>query len=116
MRRYPQFTISPAILVALFAGWWLATDVLGAPAYVVPAPEQVLQRPDRGLSRAPWDTGGYWYHTGVTVWEALLGFAIGSALGAVLGFAISPLAAPRARAGTPISSASNRCPKSRWRR
>ena len=27
-RRYPQFTISPAILVALLAGWWLATDVL----------------------------------------------------------------------------------------
>ena len=26
-----------------------------------------------GLSRAPWDTGGYWYHAGVTVWEALLG-------------------------------------------
>ena len=88
VRRYPQFTISPAILVALVACWWLATDVLGAPAYVVPAPEQVLRALINGLSRAPWDTGGYWYHTGVTVWEALLGLAIGSVLGAVLGFAI----------------------------
>ena len=88
MRRYPQFTISPAILVALVACWWLATDVLGAPAYVVPAPEQVLRALINGLSRAPWDTGGYWYHTGITVWEALLGLAIGSVLGAVLGFAI----------------------------
>ena len=58
MRRYPQFTISPAILVALVACWWLATDVLGAPAYVVPAPEQVLRALIDGLSRAPWDTGG----------------------------------------------------------
>lgn len=88
VRRYPQFTISPAILVALVACWWLATDVLGAPAYVVPAPEQVLRALINGLSRSPWDTGGYWYHTGVTVWEALLGLAIGSVLGAVLGFAI----------------------------
>ena len=88
VRRYPQFTISPAILVALVACWWLATDVLGAPAYVVPAPEQVLRALINGLSRSLWDTGGYWYHTGVTVWEALLGLAIGSVLGAVLGFAI----------------------------
>ena len=85
VRRYPQFTISPAILVALVACWWLATDVLGAPAYVVPAPEQVLRALINGLSRSPWDTGGYWYHTGVTVWEALLGLAIGSVLGAVVG-------------------------------
>ena len=88
IRRYPQFTISPAILVALVACWWLATDVLGAPAYVMPAPEQVLRALVYGLSRAPWDTGGYWYHTGVTVWEALLGLAIGSIFGALLGFVI----------------------------
>ena len=30
LRRYPQFTISPAILVALVTAWWLATDVLRA--------------------------------------------------------------------------------------
>lgn len=89
LRRYPQLTISPAILVALLAAWWLGTDVLGAPAYIIPAPEQVLQALLHGLTRAPWDHAGLWYHTGITVWEALLGFAIGSAAGAFLGIALA---------------------------
>jgi NitT/TauT family transport system permease protein len=89
IRRYPQLTISPAILVALLVVWWLASHVLGAPAYVLPPPEDVWHATVRGLSRAPWDLGGYWYHAGITVWEALLGFAIGSASGAVLGLALS---------------------------
>ena len=88
-RRYPQFTISPAILVAVLALWWFASHVLGAPAYVLPAPEQVLRAFVGGLARTPWDRAGFWYHGGVTVWEALLGFGIGSATGAVLGFALS---------------------------
>lgn len=88
-RRYPQLTISPAILVALLAAWWLASNVLGAPAYVLPPPQDVLQATIRGLSRAPWDKASYWYHGGITVWEALFGFAIGSALGAILGLVLS---------------------------
>ena len=88
-RRYPQLTISPAILVALLAAWWLASNVLGAPTYVLPPPQDVLQATIRGLSRAPWDKASYWYHGGITVWEALFGFAIGSALGAILGLVLS---------------------------
>ena len=89
IRRYPQFTVSPAILVALLATWWLASDVLGAPTYILPPPEDVLRAALHGLSRAPWDRASYWYHAGITVWEALLGFAIGAVLGAVLGFLLS---------------------------
>jgi NitT/TauT family transport system permease protein len=89
IRRYPHLTISPAILVLLLTLWWLATHVFGAPAYVVPAPDDVLRACLGGLTRAPWDKASYWYHAGVTVWEALLGFAIGSAMGASLGFVLS---------------------------
>ena len=88
-RRYPQFTVSPALLVVMVAGWWLATDVLGMPAYVLPPPGQVLRALIGGLSRAPWDKAGLWYHAGVTVWEALVGFAVGSLFGALLGLVLS---------------------------
>ena len=76
VRGYPQLTISPAILVAILTAWWVASHVLQAPTYIVPSPEQVWRALVNGLARAPWDPGGYWYHAGITVWEALLGFAI----------------------------------------
>lgn len=88
-RRYPQFTVSPALLVVMVAGWWLATDVLGMPAYVLPPPGQVLRALVGGLSHAPWEKAGLWYHAGVTVWEALVGFAVGSFFGALLGLVLS---------------------------
>jgi NitT/TauT family transport system permease protein len=89
LRRYPQFTISPAILVALLVAWWFATDVLDTPPYIVPPPQDVLRAALGGLSRSPWDKASYWYHASITVWEAVLGFAIGSALGALLGLVLS---------------------------
>jgi NitT/TauT family transport system permease protein len=89
VRRYPQLTISSAILVALLAAWWFASKMLGLPTYVVPPPEDVFRAAVNGLSRAPWEKASYWYHAAVTVWEALLGFAIGSASGAFLGLTLS---------------------------
>ena len=74
IRRYPQFTISPAILVALVACWWLATATCSARRLMWCRRRKRCWRAlCAGFSRAPWDTAGYWYHTGVTVWEALLG-------------------------------------------
>jgi NitT/TauT family transport system permease protein len=88
VRAYPQLTVSPAILITILGLWWSANHVFGLPAYIVPPPEQVWRAIQSGLAHAPWDASGFWYHAGVTVWEALLGFVIGSLLGAVLGFAL----------------------------
>jgi len=88
-RRYPQLTISPIILLVLISLWWLTTHVLGTPAYILPTPEDVLRATVAGLKRLPWDKGSYWYHAGVTIWEALAGFALGSAFGAIIGLALS---------------------------
>src|SRR5260370_17133158 len=90
VRRYPQLTISPAILVALLVAWWFASKMLGLPTYVVPPPEDVFRAAMNGLRRAPWEKATYWYHAGVTVWEALLGFAIGSPSRASLVLPLSP--------------------------
>jgi NitT/TauT family transport system permease protein len=89
LRRYPQFTISPMILIGLVAVWWFFCDVIGMPTYILPHPVDVLDAAVNGLSRAPWERSSYWYHSGVTVSEALLGFAIGCSAGAVLGLVLS---------------------------
>jgi ABC-type nitrate/sulfonate/bicarbonate transport system, permease component len=46
-------------------------------------------RPDRRIEPRALGQGGLLVPAGITVWEALLGFAIGSALGALLGLVLS---------------------------
>jgi NitT/TauT family transport system permease protein len=73
----------------MFALWLISKDDMRVTAYIVPPPQDVFLATVRGLSRAPWEKASYWYHAGITVWEALLGFAIGSAAGALLGLVLS---------------------------
>ncbi len=89
IRRNPEWSISPAVLITLLLGWDLATRWFHVPQFILPAPEQVWGALIGGLAVGPFDQSGFWYHTGVTLWEALLGFFIGSAVGAALGFAIA---------------------------
>lgn len=89
LRRRRLLWLSPLALLSGMLLWYAATDLLGVPAFILPSPLAVLRSLIVGLSRGPLDPTGFWFHTGVTLWEALLGFVLGSALGLVSGFAIA---------------------------
>lgn len=89
IRRKPEWSISPAVFVALILGWHVATHAFRIPEFILPTPEQVWAALIGGLATGPFNQSGFWYHTGITLWEALLGFFLGSGVGAALGFAIA---------------------------
>ncbi len=88
IRLRPQWTVTPLIAAALLAAWEVVTHGFDTPEFILPQPEAVLRALIGGLSYGPFDSGGYWYHAGVTIYESLAGLALGSAVGAVLGFAL----------------------------
>jgi NitT/TauT family transport system permease protein len=89
VRRHPEFTISPAVLVLLLLVWHFATAWFAIPLFILPPPGHVWDSLVDGLTKGPLDVTGFWYHTGVTVWEAVLGFLLGSAVGLGLGVALA---------------------------
>ena len=89
LARRPELILSPIVLVSLIGLWDFATRSLGIPTFVLPPPLDVWKSLVAGLSAGPFDASGFLYHTGITMWEALLGFLIGSSVGIVLGFLIA---------------------------
>jgi NitT/TauT family transport system permease protein len=71
--------------------WEGLVRFLNVPVYVVPAPSGIAVALYRGLNAGLFDIGGYYYHFGITAYEALLGLAIGSVTGIVLGALISQI-------------------------
>jgi NitT/TauT family transport system permease protein len=74
--------IASAILFVLFlAGWQWGPGLLGIPHYIVPPLSLVFSEFFR-----MWNVDHLAFHTGVTAAEVIAGFALGSLLGACIGY------------------------------
>jgi NitT/TauT family transport system permease protein len=80
MKRVAAALVSLAVFLV---AWKLLTVVGGYPDFILPAPERVLARGVRAVS-----TGILWEHTGTTLLEIVLGFAVGAAAAILTGIAL----------------------------
>ncbi len=79
----------PAVFVVFIAAWDLLVRIFDVPTHLVPPPQMVGKALMRGLFASPFARDGYWLHAGYTLTAALLGFALGSAAGILVGTLIS---------------------------
>lgn len=89
LRALREPAMSAGLLVALLGLWWLATARLGVQAFVLPPPAEVVGWLIKGFSLPYGNPASLWYHTAVTVQEAVAGFVLGSSLGIVIGMALA---------------------------
>lgn len=93
VKRYaveqPERVLSPLLLIAIISVWHLAAKALDLPEFILPPPGKVWDALVNGLMASPFDVGGYWYHMGVTGFEALSGFFLGSSAGIIAGMAVA---------------------------
>lgn len=82
--RVGQRTVLAAVVLL---AWELAVRLFHVPVFVVPGPSAVAQSLWRGVA-----SGLFIEHAGYTLYAALLGFALGSLAGVVLGVLISQIA------------------------
>jgi NitT/TauT family transport system permease protein len=72
---------SLALFVVFLAAWQWGPGLLGIPHFVVPPLSMVFWEAVR-----MWQVSSLPFHTGITAAEVLIGFALGSLLGAVIGY------------------------------
>lgn len=79
MAQKPELPLSILLFVIIIGGWELAVRLLDVPKIVLPAPSAVAVAIVQGMQ------GDMLMHFGVTFFETIAGFALGSAFGLVLG-------------------------------
>ena len=72
-----------AVLVVFLLTWEYVPGWLGVPKFVLPPFSQVTLEAVR-----IWDTERLMWHAGITAAEVVIGFIVGSALGAMIGYAL----------------------------
>jgi NitT/TauT family transport system permease protein len=77
------------VFVLFLAAWESIVRVFEVPRFLVPAPSEVAQALGRGLFVSPDARNGLWLHAGYTLLSAMIGLAIGSTCGILLGILIS---------------------------
>ena len=79
-----NIALTVLLLVLTIAAWEAVVRGLALPAFILPAPSQVVLALYRGFA-----SGLYIEHLGYTIVETLLGFIVGAALGFFLGTAVA---------------------------
>lgn len=87
---------SLALLAAVLGFWELGVRWFQVPKFLIPPASDIARALWRGLATSPLAKDGLWYHSGITLVEILLGFAIGSAVGLAIGVLVSQM--PRVEA------------------
>ena len=83
LREKPEIPLAVALFVGLVGGWELAVRLFEIPKIVLPAPSAVALALWNGMQ------GDFLKHFGITFYETIAGFVLGSATGLVLGALIS---------------------------
>lgn len=83
LREKPEIPLAILLFVSLVGGWELAVRLFEIPKIVLPAPSAVGVALWKGMS------GDFLVHFGVTFYEVIAGFVLGSVTGLVLGALIS---------------------------
>jgi NitT/TauT family transport system permease protein len=79
-----NIALTVLLLVLTIAAWEAVVRGFALPAFILPAPSQVVLALYRGFA-----SGLYIEHLGYTIVETLLGFVVGAALGFFLGTAVA---------------------------
>lgn len=79
----------PISVLVLLVAWEAYVQIAKPPSYILPAPSSIGWALLNGLSRAPSDRAGYWFHLASTLRGALSGYALGCSLGITLGILIA---------------------------